>query len=103
MARPTYPDWARSLRDQCQAAGVPFFFKQWGEWGPGPAFAADVSARRAYRGEIQTLQIKGKAETKLCIPTHDDDALGQPLTLYRYGKKLAGALLDDREWREFPT
>ena len=27
-ARPMHPDWARSLRDQCQAAGVPFFFKQ---------------------------------------------------------------------------
>lgn len=46
-ARPMHPDWARSLRDQCAAAGaengttdaprassgVPFFFKQWGEWG----------------------------------------------------------------------
>ncbi|MGM3015920.1 DUF5131 family protein, partial [Bacillus cereus group sp. BC329] len=31
-ARPMYPDWARSLRDQCKAAGVPFLFKQWGEW-----------------------------------------------------------------------
>lgn len=31
-ARPMHPDWARSLRDQCHAAGVPFFFKQWGEW-----------------------------------------------------------------------
>ena len=29
-ARPMHPDWARSLRDQCTAAGVPFFFKQWG-------------------------------------------------------------------------
>jgi len=29
-ARPMRPDWARSLRDQCLAAGVPFFFKQWG-------------------------------------------------------------------------
>lgn len=32
-ARPMHPDWARSLRDQCNAAGVPFLFKQWGEWG----------------------------------------------------------------------
>ncbi|MBB5703564.1 protein gp37 [Ochrobactrum daejeonense] len=31
-ARPMHPDWARSLRDQCAAAGVPFFFKQWGGW-----------------------------------------------------------------------
>jgi len=33
-ARPMHPDWARSLRDQCQAADVPFFFKQWGEHAP---------------------------------------------------------------------
>lgn len=41
-ARPSNPQWFRNLRDQCAAAGVPFFFKQWGEWvsvseveGPG--------------------------------------------------------------------
>lgn len=33
-ARPLHPDWVRSIRDQCSAAGVPFFFKQWGEWLP---------------------------------------------------------------------
>lgn len=31
-ARPMHPAWPRSLRDQCAAAGVPFFFKQHGEW-----------------------------------------------------------------------
>ncbi len=39
-SRPMHPDWARSLRDQCAEAAVPFFFKQWGEFGqdyyPGP-------------------------------------------------------------------
>jgi len=30
-ARPLHPDWVRSIRDQCQAAGVPFFFKSWGD------------------------------------------------------------------------
>ena len=33
-ARPMHPDWARSVRDQCAAAGVPFFFKGWGAWIP---------------------------------------------------------------------
>lgn len=33
-ARPMRPDWARKVRDQCAAAGVPFLFKQWGEWAP---------------------------------------------------------------------
>lgn len=34
-ARPIHPDWVRSIRDQCQKANVPFFFKQWGEWHNG--------------------------------------------------------------------
>lgn len=38
-ARPMHPDWARNLRDQCVAAGVPFLFKQWGEWAPSAANA----------------------------------------------------------------
>jgi protein gp37 len=29
-ARPMQPEWALSIRDQCQAQSVPFFFKQWG-------------------------------------------------------------------------
>lgn len=33
-ARPMHPDWARQLRDECARAGVPFFFKQWGEYAP---------------------------------------------------------------------
>jgi protein gp37 len=35
-ARPSDPDWVRGLRDRCVAAGVPFLFKQWGEWAPAP-------------------------------------------------------------------
>jgi len=33
-ARPMHPAWVRSIRDQCAAQGVAFFFKQWGEWLP---------------------------------------------------------------------
>jgi protein gp37 len=40
-ARPMHPDWARSVRDQCQAAGVPFFLKQ-----------ADVNGRLVKMPEI---------------------------------------------------
>jgi len=32
--RPLHPRWARDLRDQCATAGVPFFFKQWGQHRP---------------------------------------------------------------------
>jgi protein gp37 len=34
-ARPMHPDWARSLREQCVAAEIPFFFKQWGKKAAG--------------------------------------------------------------------
>jgi len=34
-ARPSHPEWFRSLRDQCKTAEVPYFFKQWGEFAPG--------------------------------------------------------------------
>ena len=33
-ARPTHPNWVRSLRDQCRVAKIPFHFKQWGHWSP---------------------------------------------------------------------
>ncbi len=41
-ARPMHPDWARSLRDQCAAAGVPFFFKQWGNYLPAGQVATQT-------------------------------------------------------------
>lgn len=34
-ARPMHPDWVRSLRDQCAAAEVPFYFKQFGKAASG--------------------------------------------------------------------
>lgn len=74
-ARPMHPDWARSLRDQCVAAGVPFFFKQWGEWSAEPG-NIDMSIRK-------TAYINGQ----VC---------------YRVGKKNAGRLLDGKEWNELP-
>ena len=36
-ARPMHPDWARSLRDQCERFEVPLMFKQWGQWTATPA------------------------------------------------------------------
>ncbi|MDP2356853.1 MAG: phage Gp37/Gp68 family protein [Beijerinckiaceae bacterium] len=50
-ARPMHPSWARSLRDQCKAAGVAFHFKQWGEWAvhklrPGQDLGGDMRADR---------------------------------------------------------
>ena len=44
-ARPMSIQWARSLRDQCAAAGVPFLFKQWGEWAPAGMRPPETSGR----------------------------------------------------------
>ena len=76
-ARPMHPDWARSLRDQCAAAGVPFLFKQWGEWLPSEAEDQPV-----YRGEHRHL--------------------GGHVHTYRIGKAAAGRMLDGRTHDEFP-
>jgi protein gp37 len=101
-ARAMHPDWARDLRDQCAEEGVPFFFKQWGEWGPGAEFHADPTARKAYRGEVLTLQVKDSRDIKMCIPTRDTDQLGPALTLELFGKKSAGRLLDGRTHDAMP-
>jgi len=78
-ARPMYPDWARSLRGQCMAAGVPFLFKQWGEWH--------------YDGDV----ILEKPNTPVLFHA------GMSVPMYRVGKKNAGRLLDGREWNEYPV
>lgn len=96
-ARPMHPDWARGLRDHCVAAGVPFFFKAWGEWTPGE----NVDAQR---GTVETATWFGSGwlfgrENLANEEGHRDD---EP-DLYRVGKARAGRLLDGREWSEVPA
>ncbi len=88
-ARPMHPDWVRSLRDQCQAAGVPFFFKQWGEWLAYGEQDASGSLNTCTRGE----------------EPHFWHEWGDGLKGFsvRVGKRAAGRLLDGREWLEMPN
>lgn len=85
-ARPMHPEWARSLRDQCAAAGVPFLFKQWGEWAPH-----DGGDAPAYIGTGHIGKIKDPS----------DDFQDSPMQ--RVGKKAAGRLLDGIEHNGFPS
>lgn len=48
-ARPLYPGWARGPRDQCAAAGVPFLFKQWGEWAWAERYEGVPETLTAYK------------------------------------------------------
>lgn len=98
-ARPMHPDWARSLRDQCAAAGVPFLFKQWGEWGPDWEGAETCHAC----GRTKFDAINSHGECGHCGIDAWDKA-SQPLdTLRRVGKKEAGRVLDGRTHDGFPS
>lgn len=129
-ARPMHPDWARSLRDQCQVAGgVPFLFKQWGEWAPVCEIPdAEEMERALYRARLPQHQPEGPRRCKVeqlvlqsggrIFPmdewsqTHGEDpARGDfaylagtgAMQMMRIGKTAAGRLLDGREWTEFPA
>lgn len=93
-ARPIHPDWARSLRDQCAATGVPFFFKQWGEWAPHLAAAGGDMGGDMRAGRVRFLQGDGREPDGRFRP---GDA-----AVERVGKRAAGRLLDGREHNEFP-
>lgn len=94
-ARPMHPAWVRSIRDQCREAGVPFFFKQWGDWFPRDQW---------------------ESNPELVLPDDDqsyfsidhsrvhcfDDGFGDMTVMHRVGKKASGRILDGREWNEFP-
>ncbi len=75
-ARPANPQWFRSLRDQCEAADVPFFFKQWGDW-------------------VSVSEVEGPADKHHVFP--------DGRTVRHVGKKHAGATLDHEEWKEVPA
>jgi protein gp37 len=88
-ARPMHPDWARLVRDQCQATAVPFFFKQWGEWIAAGRWPAHENGRGDYAGDGTGRLYRG-------IDAHG-------MRFIRVGKACAGRLLDGREWNQFPN
>jgi protein gp37 len=77
-ARPMSPDWARSLRDQCAFTGVPFLFKQWGEWLP----------------------MLGQAEG---VPVREKTTTPDGWVMGHAGKKAAGRLLDGVQHDGYPV
>ncbi len=105
-ARPMHPEWARSLRNQCRAAGVPFFFKQWGEFAD---LFADLSITRdmateeiVFKPSGEVIGVgyrKGTFSTGMVEP-HWAEQGGA--WMGRVGKKAAGRYLDSLEWNEVP-
>jgi protein gp37 len=98
-ARPMHPDWARSVRDQCAAAGVPFFFKQWGEWLPGEQTADSGTAYRSCADG--SVYFSSRRAERQNFGTHPDRHSG-PMITCRVGKRTAGRLLDGRTHDDLP-
>lgn len=96
-ARPMHPDWARSIRDQCAAAGVPFHFKQWGTWKDGSDFAADAKA------VLNDGTICDPTPEALCALDRVRSVPHRhPTMMRRVGKRAAGRLLDGQEHNGLP-
>lgn len=122
-ARPMHPNWVRSIRDQCAGAGVPFFFKGWGEhgtcWATMPHMIADelypseptwkmftsyeqwIAKARGWlkRGDI-CLDLDGK---QLHCGGDFMRATYPVAIMTPMAKAKSGHLLDGREHHEFPT
>lgn len=92
-ARPMHPAWTRSLRDQCAAARISFFFKQHGEWVEIEAVAGRDLGRDIRRGLVRI--VKSRADMNGHFGS--DDAL-----MRRVGKQAAGRMLDGRLHSDFP-
>ncbi|CUA90885.1 Bacteriophage protein gp37 [Chelatococcus sambhunathii] len=86
-ARPMHPDWARSIRDQCAAAGTAFFFKQWGAWVPHRPWTADTI----------TVWPDGSVGAG-----NANENGGGGCDMLKVAKKAAGRLLDGREHNAMP-
>lgn len=82
-ARPMHPDWARRIRDDCEAAGVAFHFKQWGEWAPTTMEARLTARLDGHLRMGDTIVLDGEK-------------------LSRLGKRAAGRNLDGRTWDGMP-
>lgn len=114
-ARPMHPAWARDLRDQCAAADVPFFFKQWGDWAPVCAMSdmdtdhlyhkpRHVDASRRCKVDQLVMQASGRIFPldKWSRCSGENPAIGDfaflagtgAMTHMRIGKRAAGRLLD---------
>lgn len=108
-ARPMHPDWVRSLRDQCTAAGVPFFFKQWGEWQDGSSgvHVSDrdhvIVADGRHEPWLGHTKDAGQPATPLALARYrNEPGTHRAVVISRVGKKAAGRVLDEQTWDQYP-
>jgi len=88
-ARPMHPDWAQSLRDEAGYYGVPFFFKQWGEYVPAWGENDPTIWLDRYGG--------------IATDPHELSDLENPIPMRRVGRRAAGRELDGLVWEQYPA
>ncbi|MCV7175092.1 DUF5131 family protein [Mycolicibacterium sphagni] len=92
-ARPMHPKWATDLMLSCSATGVPFLFKQWGEWRPY------LDQSNGHRQPDAYMNVVGEL-------ADEDTALaagGDWIGMHRLGKSNTGRELDGRLYDEYPV
>lgn len=97
-SRPMHPNWARQVRDQCKQAGVPFFFKQWGEFvddGNNPL-------PTPYPEKLRKSALKVKLDGTF-VTIHSEIVGSDYAIMMKLGKRVTGTLLDGKEWLEMPA
>lgn len=98
-ARPMHPDWARKLRDDCAMAGVPFLFKQWGEFAPvHDRDIEDPDWRNC--GQWQHSHPKGRWHNLAGGTGFHGDRV---VYMDRPGKSIAGRMLDGEAHDGYPS
>lgn len=90
-AWPMHPEWARKVRDDCKDYGVPFFFKQWGEWSASETDPVRLPGFVSQAGAWSSTQLCGYGREH-----------SGTVSIWRVGKKVAGRLLDGRTHDERP-
>jgi protein gp37 len=94
-ARPMHPLWPRSIRDQSVTAGVPLFYKQWGEWAP---YGEGEPTSAGVHGPVALVDQQGRTHS------YKAGALAPAgsARMARYGKKRAGNALDGEHFEQLP-
>lgn len=103
-ARPMHPQWARCIRDMCVSAGVPFFFKQWGEWLSHHDWRDDLKDDNDVETRFDTMAFYNDQweEASTSGLDNNDSYPFDTEFMGRVGKKLAGKMLDGRVWDQTP-
>jgi protein gp37 len=106
-ARPMHPTWARSLRDQCDRAGVAFHFKQWGDWLPFNQCRGKEQREAVSRTTIESNKTGNGKQTVFGAWSNGHKIYATPgiipVQINNVGKRIAGRLLDGVQHDGYPA